>query len=133
MLGVDKRLLHCCGACGVTHHVRVQCLGPRVDKSVWCSRCDMSSNSHLKSCPKVKGVSRLCYRCKQPGHVAGECVKCPFCGQWGHEKNSPEKVQEPYCKRCGRRERLSRFCRVHHKFRESYEEMEKNDPIEQIN
>ena len=54
-----------CGACGVSHHVRAKCLGPVVDKSIWCPECGMTTNTHLKGCTEPKGSSRICFGCRR--------------------------------------------------------------------
>ena len=81
-----------CGACGVSHHVRAKCLGPVVDKSIWCPECGMTTNSHLKGCTEPKGSSRICFGCRRRGHEAKECEQCPYCGELGHEGECPETV-----------------------------------------
>ena len=121
-----------CGVCGVSHHARAKCLGPVVDKSIWCPECGMTTNSHLKGCTEPKGLSRICFGCRRRGHEAKECDQCPYCGDWGHEGECPEKSQEPHCKRCGSDQHLTKFCRVHQKFRDGYEELVKNNPISNI-
>ena len=121
-----------CGYCGVSHHLEAKCLGPGGDKSLWCSICGMTTNSHLKGCTGSKGVSHLCYHCRKPGHIASACKKCDYCGKMGHKEPCPERRNEPQCNKCGSQEHMTRFCRVHTKIRRAYDEMIKNDPIESI-
>ena len=121
-----------CGVCGVSHHAKAKCLGPVVDKSIWCPECGMTTNSHLKGCTEPKGLSRICFGCRRRGHEAKECDQCPYCGDWGHEGECPEKSQESQCKRCGSDQHLTKFCRVHQRFRDGYEELVKNNPISNI-
>ena len=50
----------------------------------------------------------------------------------GIRGNVPEKSQEPHCRKCGNDQHLTKFCRVHQKFRDGYEELVKNNPISNI-
>ena len=53
-----------CGVCGVSHHAKAKCLGPVVDKSIWCPECGMTTNTHLKGCTEPRGLSRICFGCR---------------------------------------------------------------------
>ena len=98
----------------VSHHLEAKCLGPRVDKSLWCETCGMTTNSHLRGCTGSRGVSQLCYHCRKPGHLADDCKKCNHCGKMGHEEPCPEEKNQPQCKRCGSQATLTKFCRAHY-------------------
>ena len=130
--GTKNLRIKLCGYCGVSHHLEVKCLGPGVDKSLWCGICGMTTISHLKGCTGSKGISHLCYHCRKPGHIANDCKKCNYCGDMGHEEPCPEKRDEPQCKKCSSQSHMTRFCQAHTRMRRAYDEMIKNDPIGSI-
>ena len=55
----NRHNLKWCGSCGVTHHVKARCSGPVVDKSLWCAACGMTTTTHLRGCPGIRGCSQL--------------------------------------------------------------------------
>ena len=120
------------GSCGVTHHTEAKCLGPAIDKSLWCTACGMTTTTHLRGCPGIKGCSQLCYLCRMPSHFVKDSKKCPFCGDRGHEKNCTEKAREPRCRKCGTDQHLSRYCLVPTRLGKLYEELVKRDPLGSI-
>ena len=120
-----------CGVCGVSHHTKAKCLGPVVDKSIWCPECGMTMNTHLKGCTEPRGLTRICFGCRRRGHEAKKCDQCSYYENREHEMVYPEKSQES-CKRCGSDQHPTKSCRVHQKFRDGYEELVRNDPISNI-
>ena len=115
--------------CGITHHVKARCLGPVVDKSLWCAACGMITTTHSRGCPGIKGCSQLCYLCHMPGHSAKDCKKCSTCGDRGHRKDCPEKIKEPRYGKCSSDQHLSRYYWVPTRMGKLYEELVKRDPL----
>ena len=128
----NKHNLKWCGNCGITHHVKARCLGPVVDKSLWCAAYGIITTTHLRGCPGIKGCSQLCYLCHMPGHSAKDCKKCSTCGDRGHGKDCPEKIKEPRYRKCSSDQHLSRYCWVPTRMGKLYEELVKRDPLGSI-
>ena len=128
----NRHNLKWCGDCGITHHVEAGCLGPVVDKSLWCAACGMTTTTHLRGCTGIRGCSQLCYLCRMPGHLAKACKKCFICGDRGHGKDCPEKIKEPRCRKCGNDQHISRYCQVPTRMGKLYEELVKKDPLGSI-
>ena len=121
-----------CGYCRIAHHVEAGCLGPVIDKSLWCAACRMTTMTHLRGCPGIRGCSQLCYLCRMPGHLAKDCKKYSICGDRGHGKDCPKKIKEPRCRKCGNDQHISRYCRVPTRMGKLYEELVKKDPLGSI-
>ena len=68
-----------------------------------------------------------------PGHLAKDFKKCPTCGERGHRKECPEKINEPRYGKCRSDQHLSRYCRVPTRMGKLYEELVKKDPLGSIN
>lgn len=59
---------------------------------------------------------RLCFRCKKPGHVAGECSRkfCIRCLSFGHEEETclaRHKDHRPACSNCAQIGHVAKDCR----------------------